>query len=140
METNKLINLVKHAKTFHGEFFFAIRKPSNILEIEIASYVEPEELNESVDNLKNKALFNFLKHLERNNIEYAIRKDKDFNLAIVQFSIELQKEQCTPIQEVAVTLEDFLEGIELETKLEAAEAKNDEDDYDDYDPDQDDDR
>lgn len=132
LTTNKIIQVVKHAKTLDfsfsvGEPIFAENKEgfTKNLEIQVSSHIDLELdlFDENLDNIKNQPLRNYLKHLKRNNMLYTISVCNSF--ATVTSNIEIAgKEQSIAVLEATQTLEEF---------QEECEAEPDEDDCDDYD-------
>lgn len=134
LTTNKIIQVVKHAKTL--DFSFSVSSPifsenkegfTKNLEIQVTSHIDPEldVLDGNLDNIKNQPLRNYLKHLERNDMSYTISTCDSF--ATVTSNIELAgKEQGIAVLEATQTLEEFKAEYE-------AEPDDEEDDY--YEPD-----
>lgn len=114
MQTNSLINIIKHAKTF-ADYFFT--QPENGLS---KKTIEIQVADDTQDNSQSKKIMNFIKHLEKNNVPYVIKNSPHNAYTVVTADIMLEDvQQSIAVLDAICTMEESYASVDEDFKTES---------------------
>lgn len=112
METNKLISLVKHAKTF-ADYFFS--QPEGLAK----KTIEIQVADDAQDNSQSKKITNFIKHLEKNNVSYIVKNTQHDSYTVVTANIEITDvKQSIAVLDAITTIDESYASLDEDFKEE----------------------